>query len=141
MTYATQDDLVSRFGETEIIQLSDRANTGAIDAAVIADKLTDADAEIDSYLAGRYTLPLSPVPLTLQRLACDIARYHLYDDRPIEYVVKRYEAAIRFLEMVAKGTVQLGTDSSGQVPPSADSPAFVSPAPVFNRCTLKDYVG
>lgn len=140
MPYATQQDLVDRFGETEVIQLSDRANAGAIDVAVVAAKLADADAEIDSYLQGRYTLPLSPVPLTLQRIACDIARYHLYDDRPTEYVAKRYDAAIAFLRAVAKGDVQLGPDAGGDAPASAaGAPDHVANDPVFNRDTLRDF--
>lgn len=142
MPYATQQDLVDRFGETEVIQLSDRASTGAIDAAVVAAKLADAEAEIDSYLAGRYTLPLDPVPLTLQRIACDITRYHLYDDRPTEYVAKRYDAAVAFLKAVNKGDIQLGVDAGGAAPPSqAGAPSFTSCEPVFTRDTLKDFVG
>jgi phage gp36-like protein len=140
--YATQQDLIDRFGETEVIQLSDRASTGAIDAAVVAAKLADAAAEIESYLAGRYTLPLEPVPLALQRIACDIARYHLYDDRPTEYVAKRYDAAIAFLRSVNKGDIQLGVDAGGAAPPSqAGAPDFVACEPVFTRDLLKDFVG
>lgn len=142
MGYATQQDLVDRFGETEVIQLSDRAGTGAIDAAVVAAKLADADAEIDGYLAGRYTLPLVPVPLTLQRIACDIARYHLYDDRPTEYIAKRYDAATAFLRSVAKGDIQLGVDAGGDAPPSAaGAPSYSAPDQVFDRSTLKDFIG
>ncbi|MFC3716807.1 gp436 family protein [Luteimonas soli] len=142
MPYATQQDLVDRFGETEVIQLSDRANTGAIDVDVVAAKLGDAEAEINSYLVGRYTLPLNPVPAALQRVACDIARYHLFDDRPTEYVAQRYKDAIRFLELVAKGSVQLGTDPEGNAPPSAaGAPEYSAREPVFNRDKLKDFTG
>lgn len=142
MSYATQQDLVDRFGETEVIQLSDRAGTGAIDAAVVAAKLADAAAEIDGYLAGRYTLPLTPVPLTLQRIACDITRYHLYDDRVTEAVAQRYKDAIKFLTSVNKGDIQLGVDADGAAPPSqSGSPDYVANDPVFTRDTLKDFVG
>lgn len=142
MPYATQQDLVDRFGETEVIQLSDRTSSGAIDAVVVAAKLADAGAEIDGYLAGRYTLPLVPVPLTLQRIACDIARYHLYDDRVTEAVAKRYNDAIKFLTGVSKGDIQLGVDAGGTAPPSAaGAPEFTACDPVFTRDTLKDFVG
>lgn len=143
MPYATQQDLVDRFGETEVIQLSDRTGTaGAIDVAVVAAKLADADAEIDGYLAGRYSLPLVPVPLTLQRIACDIARYHLYDDRVTETVAARYAAAIKFLTAVSKGDIQLGVDAGGEAPPSAaGAPSYTACDPVFSRDTLKDFVG
>jgi phage gp36-like protein len=142
MPYATQVDLVSRFGETEIIQLSDRTGTaGAIDSAVVADKLADADAEIDGYLQGRYTLPLSPVPTVLVRVAADIARYHLYDDRATEQVTKRYTDAINFLELVAKGDVQLGVTPDGTPAETGAGPESVNPGRVFTTDSLKDFVG
>ena len=81
MTYATQADMISRFDQKEIVELSDRANVGVLDVSVLAGKLADADSEINAYLQGRYTLPLATVPTVLVRIACDIARYHLYDNR------------------------------------------------------------
>lgn len=141
MPYATQSDLVSRFGETEIIQISDRANAGVIDAAVVTDKLADADAEIDAYLARRYTLPFATVPTVLKRVACDVARYHLYDNRPTDDVRKRYEDAIKFLKGVGDGSISIGVDPIGQTPTASDMPDYVAEAPVFNRHTLGDFLG
>lgn len=140
MAYATQADLVSRHGETEIIQLSDRANTGAMDAAVVTAKLADADAEIDAYLAQKFTLPLPFVPDVLKRIACDIARYHLYDDRATEDVIRRYKAAIDFLRDVVKGTAGIGIDpGTGSGAPSSDTPQYEADAPVFSRDSLADF--
>lgn len=139
MPYATQADLVERFGETEIIQLSDRDRTGAIDSAVVTAKLADADAEIDAYLATRYTLPLASVPTVLKRVACDVARYHLFDDRVTDDVRRRYEDALKFLQAVAKGTVSIGVDPIGQAPASSDLPDHCAPDPVFDRQTLGDF--
>lgn len=137
--YATLADLISRFGETEIIQLSDRSGTGAIDSAVVDAKLADASAEVDAYLQGRYTLPLAVVPLSLKRIAADIARYHLYDDRATEQVTQRYKDAIKFLESVAKGVVQLGLDPASQPAPASGGPQFTVPGRIFTRDTLSDY--
>lgn len=139
MPYATQADLVERFGETEIIQLSDRDRTGAIDSAVVTAKLADADAEIDAYLATRYTLPLASVPTVLKRVACDVARYHLFDDRVTDDVRRRYEDALRFLQAVAKGTVSIGVDPIGQAPANSDLPDHYALDPVFDRQTLGDF--
>ncbi|WP_282265935.1 phage protein Gp36 family protein [Stenotrophomonas sp. PS02298] len=141
MSYATQADLVARFGETEIIQLSDRDNAGEIDAVVVAAKLADADAEIDAYLATRYSLPLATVPTVLKRVACDVARYHLFDDRATDDVRRRYEDALKFLQAVAKGLVSIGVDPVGQAPASTDLPEHCAPEPVFNRSTLGDFLG
>lgn len=139
MSYATQADLVARYGETEIIQLSDRANTGEIDAAVVAAKIADADAEIDAYLAARFDLPLQVVPTVLQRVACDITRYHLYDDRATEDVVRRYKAAIEFLLAVLKGTVSIGVDAAGAEPAGTDLPMIDAAPPTFGRRLLGDF--
>lgn len=116
MTYATQQDLVDRFGATELLQLSDRANTGSIDAAVVAKALADADAEIDSYLAARYTLPLASSPEIIVRLAADMARYFLYDDRATDQVGKRYEAAVKLLRAISSGAASIGVDSANAQP-------------------------
>jgi phage gp36-like protein len=116
MPYATQADLEARFGVDELIQLTDRAGTGVPDAAIVARALSDAAAEIDSYLASRYALPLSPVPAVLARIACDIARYRLWEDRASDEVRRRYEDARRLLESIAKGTVSLGLPEANAAP-------------------------
>lgn len=141
MPYATQQALIDRFGESELIRLSDHEGTGAIDAGVVAGKLADADAEIDGYLAGRYTLPLTTVPEALRRIACDIARYHLYDDRVTEAVQKRYDDAIKFLVLVSKGQVQLGVDTGGDTPQTGAAPEYYAGAQVFDARTLRDFIG
>lgn len=113
MPYATQSQMVERFGALELIQLTDRAEplTGAIVAAVLDAALLDADQEIDSYLRGVRALPLAePIPERLVRVACDLARYHLYDDRAPEGVRTRYQDAIRWLRDVAAGKAALGLD-------------------------------
>lgn len=141
MTYATQQDLIDRYGEEEIVQLTDRADPpqGAIDATAVTRALEDASHEIDGYLAARYTLPLTTTPQVLVRLACDIARYRLYDDRATEAVTQRYRDAVRFLEAIARGQVNLGLDASAQAPATSGGPDFSAPDRVFSAETLADY--
>lgn len=105
--YCTRADLTTRFGEAEVLQLSDRARVGVIDEAVVNRAITDAGAEIDGYLAGRYELPLVGVPAVLTLYACDMARYRLFEDGAYEQVVERYNSALRYLRDVAAGRVQL----------------------------------
>lgn len=107
MTYATQTDLTDRFGATELAQRTDRTNGTVIDATVLGRALSDADSEIDGYLATRYTLPLPSTPPVLNRLACDIARYRLYDDAVPESVRVRYQDAVSLLKRLSSGEVQL----------------------------------
>jgi phage gp36-like protein len=136
--YATQQNLVDRFGEAEIKQIADRDGDGAIDAGVVAKALADAEAEIDSYIGNVYQLPLASVPARVVDLAQDLALYKLYASNPPEDVVRRYRDAIRFLEAVSAGKAVLpGLD--GAPPPSAGAGVAVSaPERVFTRDTLKD---
>ncbi len=106
MTYATQDDMVARFGETELVQLTDDAETGEIGPR-LAVALADADQVINGYAAGTYAVPLSPVPDLVTRWACDIARYFLHRDGVTEPVEKNYKAAVAGLKDVAKGDLIL----------------------------------
>lgn len=107
MTYATLPDMVDRFGETELLQRTDRVDGGTIDAVVLGRALADADAEIDSYLATRYTLPLASTPPVVNRLACEIARYRLFEDGVPETVRVRYQDAVALLKRMASGDVLL----------------------------------
>lgn len=139
MTYATQQDLVDRFGSDELIQLTDRANVGTIDSTVVARALGDADAEINGYLAAQYALPLAVVPAMLVRLACDIARYQLFADRVTDSVRDRYKAAVALLKSLARGEAQLGVATGETQAPTDSGIAYNAPNRVFNQKTLSDY--
>lgn len=131
MTYCTLTDLQDRFGEPEILQLSDHAGAGTLDETTVDQAIADADAEIDSYLAGVFALPLATIPANLTRIACDITRYRLYHEAHPEVVLERYKVAIRYLELVAQGKITLGLDP----PPTLGSVtiAMQSDASVFSR--------
>lgn len=138
--YGSIQALIDRFGERELIQISDRTGQAdGVDDAVANRALEDAGAEIDGYLAGRYTLPLSTVPRVLVNVACDIARYRLYDDRVTEAVQKRYEDAIKFLTLVSTGKVGLGLDTNTAPVPSTGGPAMDTSERVFSQDRLADY--
>lgn len=88
MTYATEADLEAAFGAAELDQLL--APHGVAGATVLAAALARADSLIDSYLAGRYLVPLTPVPAVVLGMAVDLARYFLYDDAVPERVRLAY---------------------------------------------------
>jgi phage gp36-like protein len=133
MSYCTKQNLIDRFGETELIQRTDRAGTGVINDAVLNEAIADADAEIDGYLTT-YALPLQTVPAVMERIACDIARYYLFGDGMIEQIKTRYDNAIKYLNLVAKGTISLAPDTSGAVPVAASAEVeFQSSSAVFSR--------
>jgi len=107
MAYATESDLIERYGAAELLAVADRDGNGSADSGMMERALDDASAEIDVYLAGRYALPLAHVPTVLVRIACDIARYRLWADRASDEVRRRYEDALRLLERIASGEVVL----------------------------------
>ena len=118
--YCTKEDLIAAFGEAEILRLT--ANDGEIDKAI-----ADAKAEIDMYLADRYVLPSANVPLSLNRIACDITRYYLYNSVDKDSTVYlRYQQRIKQLAEVALGKLSLGLDAAGQKP-TEQQVVFVEP--------------
>lgn len=141
MGYATKQDMIDRFGETELIQVSNRDVAGEeINEAAFIQAQKDGDAEIDAYLQGRYQLPLVHVPTVLRRLACDLYRYYLYTPRTTEEVEKRYSASVKFLKSVADGTVNLGLDTANQQPAQTAHPIRVSAAPRrFSKERMEKY--
>jgi phage gp36-like protein len=138
VTYAVQADMVTALGDDELTQLTDRASppVGAIDAAVLTRALEAADGEIDSYLASRYSLPLSSTPPILRDCAIDIARYRLHDRAVSELVANNYKARQAWLRDVAAGKASLGIDDI--TPASAGLPEMTSGGRVFARET--DYL-
>lgn len=135
MSYASVADMVARFGDKELIAITDRDYTGQIDEAVLGAALETAGAEIDGYLGGRYTLPLSPVPRILAGYACDIARYRLVGAEAMETepIRLRYRDAIKFLEQVAAGKITLGGMPDGSVATPGNTVNFISGGKVFGR--------
>lgn len=161
MPYATAAELLTRFSADEIAQRVDRgvprlvtadllaavASNGDVTAftaaelaraaqsmAVVQRALQDADDTINGYISGRYTLPLQPVPAVLARVACELARFYLYDDQVTDLIKDRHAANMKWLAEVSKGTVSLGADAlSGVQPVSSAGAELVSGATVWKR--------
>lgn len=143
MGYATAQDVEDALGLREVIALTDRDNVGAVDSTVLARALADADAEIDSYLAGRYTLPLVGAYPVLTRHACNMARYYLSgaDVTEVEVVRTRYKDAIRYLESIRDGKTRLAADIAGNAAPEPARIAVTGSDRVFTGDSLSDFTG
>ena len=107
MSYATKQDLDTRYGIAEIVERSDRDGTGSADTVVVSAALSDADNEIDGYLSVQYELPMVPVPALVKQIACAIARYRLWEEGASKEVRAGYEDAISTLKRIAAGTMRL----------------------------------
>lgn len=159
MPYALPSDLITRFGADELAQVSDRGLPRLVTAELIAaaaagvdmsgwsatdveavgrsmsnieQAIDDAQSAIDGYLSGRYGTPMATPPAIVKRLACDMARYFLYDDHATETVQKRYDAAIAFFRDVAAGKVTLGPEAQS-TPTAGGTVQMVSAGRVFSR--------
>lgn len=130
MSYCTQDDLTTRYGESELIQLTDRAGLGEIDATALGQAIADTDAEIDARLGGRYPVPLASVPPVLRRLACEICYYLLWHDQVPELVETRARDARKLLAEIGAGSVSLGLE---QPPAPSGGAEFTAGAHVWGR--------
>jgi len=140
MAYCIAQDLIDRFGESELISLTDRNGFDVIDNDVLSQAINDASAEMDGYLGGRYQLPLDIVPPVLKALCCNVARYKLYDQQASEQVDKRYDAAIKFLFSVSKGEISLGVDATGSKATSTDLADIQSAGSVFARSKSNGFI-
>ena len=124
MNYATVQDMIDRYGEAELVQLTD-PDILAVQAGKVELALADAQALADGFVGRVYRLPLAgctkPAPVPgdlaavqtvappqLTRIACDVARYYLYDDLAPEHeVYLRYKAAEKELQAIAESRTVL----------------------------------
>ena len=117
--YASQQNLIDRFGEAELIKLTYQEtdakfdNDGnlippAINPHIIWRALTDACEFVDSYLMQSYNLSFYPaVPTRLVRITCNIARYSLYTNIKKQPVYDAYLESVAWLEDVRDGKLGL----------------------------------
>lgn len=139
MSYATLDDLKKALNEAVLIDLTDDAGVGAIDTGIVDNSLEAADVEIDAYLGERYSLPLTPAPSIVAKLAVDLAVFNLYSRRqgPPDHWQARYNNAIKMLAKIQAGEIGLGSgDPKGS---ESDKAEVVSEDRIFTRDTLKNF--
>ena len=141
MTYAAQQDMIDRFGNAEVVALSDRNQDGLIDAAVVTRAIADAGVEIDGYLAGRYALPLPLVPSLLNGVCCDIARYRLCgaDVQETDAIRNRYKDAVKMLEAMRDGKLTLGLDPANNNVGTGNTVLINNGVRTFDADSLGDY--
>ncbi|MGH7905759.1 MAG: gp436 family protein [Candidatus Binataceae bacterium] len=144
MSYAASADLIARYPNRDLVQLTNDDPTAiSINTAALDQALDDASAEIDGYLEGRFNLPLADPPAVLSRIACDIAMYRLQALRPLHDLAdarKRYDDAAAFLMAVAKGAITLGLAPDNREPASAPGAANIEgPRRVFGRKSLRGF--
>ena len=119
--YATVEAMRDKFGERELIQLTDTEAPyqDAINIVKLNRAMQEANSEIDAYVGSRYPLPLQMVPPFLVEIGCNLARYYavtgdLSENDPIK---QRYESSIKTLTKISKGELTLGSYPAGESKP------------------------
>lgn len=134
------DALNAIIGDTFI---EDPAKKEELAGPVIDTAVRDADAEIDGYLAKRYPVPLSPVPKVINKFSKDIAVYNLFSRIGIDEgtdqktYLNRYNAAVKFLTLVAEGKVSLGAEAEGPATAAAAGFTVKSSPRLFSRDRMR----
>lgn len=141
MSYITLQGLIDRYGETELVQLTDVMGDGQVDSVKVNRAIADATAEIDAYLAATGILPLTDAAAlrTLERHAGVLVRYYLYSDAVTDLVQKQYDSTIAFLKAIARGDAHLGPTESGSAAPATAAPSWSTTDSVFNTESMTGF--
>lgn len=132
------DALNAIIGDTFI---EDPAEREELVSPIIDAAIADADAEIDGYLAKEDTpRPSGPrPPRVINKFSKDIAVYNLFSRIGIDEgtdqktYLNRYNAAIKFLTLVAEGTVSIGTETEDPASAAAGGFKVKSNSRLFTR--------
>jgi phage gp36-like protein len=140
MSYAQVADMVARFGQREMIQLTDQSNPPAdqVDATVAQAALDGASSIMDGSIAVKYALPLpAPTSPILVEVCCDIARHRLYRDQIPDAVAAREKSARDTLLRIAQGLVKIDAPGTAVEPlPRPDVVIFESDPRRTRACEL-----
>lgn len=114
-------------------------------AELCEDAISDACAEIDGYLAKRYSVPFTKAPQVINKFAKDISVYNLVSRTGIDEserektILNRYNAAIKFLLAVAEGKVDIGVENKGGSNEAANGFKMKSSGRVFSRDSMRGW--
>lgn len=144
MAYSTQADILKRISEAELSQLTSEVEN-FIDASVVDEMIAAADAEIDSYVAVRYAVPLGSPPAFIKLCSVSIALYRLFERRAArlgginEAIKDGYTNAINTLKAVAAGKMSLGVDPPPAASTTASKAEFNADDREFTKDSLKGF--
>ena len=144
MAYCTIEDVKKLLPEADLVQLTDDEGAGTINPQRLEEAVAQADADIDAYLSGKYTVPLTPVPAVVKKLSADIAVYNLYSRR-LEKIPEtrseRYKNAVRMLEGIAKGTISVGAATAPEPAGDTGGPEATKAAGerTFTKTTMEGF--
>lgn len=75
--YISEEALTAHVGAPALRRVLDDDNNGTADSNPLTLIIRNAEAFVEGYLRGIYTLPVTPVPTELERLCLDVAHAQL----------------------------------------------------------------
>jgi len=117
--YATRDDIEKKRIPTDIlIELTDDEGLDLVCGKIVDWAIQDASVLFETYIRGRYNLPLNPVPALARTIVADLAAYELFSRRPSMDIPKtiqdRRDSALALLARIQDGKMPL-FDSTSRV--------------------------
>lgn len=117
MAYATAAQAIEIYGTDYITIACDRNGDGTLDSTAFEKQLEIATRQMNSYVLGRYALPLTTPPEHFQKVCTDIAVYNSCPSAAelTEQIKDRYKEAIDYLKDIAANRIklELTTDATG----------------------------
>lgn len=113
MAYCAEANITARIPSLNLAQLTnDNPNSTRVNSTVLTALIAAADAEIDSHLSERYTVPFTSTPSRIRDLSVTLTIYHAMARRFSVMGVARewkdaYTAAISELKALAAGELAL----------------------------------
>lgn len=133
LKYTSVEDLTDLLSETQLAQITDDSDGDpSTDDPRVQKFLAYAESTVDTFIQARYSLPLSPVPASVQYAALVIAKYRLLLRREYmsDEIEKEYMAVMTWLEMVRDDRADLyprATDDDAEITSGTSVNTFFGP--------------
>lgn len=124
MAYLTLQDLLDELGGNTLAQLTNDDGGDTVNEARVQAVIENAQGVFESYIRGRYSLPVRITPL-VKSLNLDLAIFNLYKRMPLAegvYTVREnaYKAAMQTLKDIAGGKAALDVPAAEE---TVDNPS------------------
>ena len=141
MAYSELPDLLIQISEKDLVGLTDDANTGTINKDTVTATTVKADAIIDSFMAAKYSVPLSPVPTITTHHSVIITLQLLYARRSgsPEHIQTLYDNTMMFLQAIGEGTLTLGDNDPDGDRTDDVTPVFVLTNRLLTRAKMNGF--
>lgn len=139
MSYATLNELATRFSLELLQNLVGVDALGELLMDPVEAALADASELIDSYAASRYLVPLVPVPAPVKRWCADISLYYLHKFERPEYVREAYLDALEGLRAVSKGSIDLQSQGLASSSNASGAVEGIGAKRVFSQDSFKGF--